>query len=611
MLETIEIGGKEFQLELRTCTGGCGRTFKVSPSDGRRVALKFCETVCGKKTITPKEIKNLDRADRLLGGYAPTLTRHQYTKGVVTKTEAMTAGQIRDGSIPMVARGSKAFIIIENEYLHVSFSSLNGADSVTAKHLAFPGCEERLETIAQFLRRPNNWISREDFVRITYKVEPTNKTLPESYISRIRNMCHRNFGGNWFVPIDGGWKLYEGEIEYKSSRDLVPTRTAQYKTAPAPASNMEPRAKIAPPEDVKEITPKGRMEIAKLAQEVSARQAAKAKGTKVRLVNSVLSVGRNKAYFVNQPLAIKILEAFALAGREPLRLEDISAHVYGSDFVPKRIQSAVQRLRDSLEKQIPAYKWITLARKDGYEKFFRLFEGPFSMEVYLNRDFKIKMNETIRRQLTQDTEEFTEKEVVVNLKGEELDEVKATAEQYEEAVTKAKSHLEKMNSHRMAIAALCVQVCDIKHGGGNHWRGHANIYTVKKFAKDVDMYVKTLYSWVDAYTKVVSKLPPDSYDETDFQVLRRATDRVAKGGITDPKEVTDIYNEEKGRDKNAMAVEKIIKSTRYHCKSILKVDLDNVSEFQLDQLKILVNELDGKIQKIIKRKLSKVKEVAS
>jgi hypothetical protein len=108
-----------------------------------------------------------------------------------------------------------------------------------------------------------------------------------------------------------------------------------------------------------------------------------------------------------------------------------------------------------------------------------------------------------------------------------LQELEANWKRY---VTEARQYVTSMNGHRLHIASLAIQACDIQHGGGAHWSDFKDVYTLKKFAEEIGVTYKTLHGWCRVKTNVIDKLPAGEYDDkTDWCAARAAAGKSAKG----------------------------------------------------------------------------------
>jgi hypothetical protein len=148
-----------------------------------------------------------------------------------------------------------------------------------------------------------------------------------------------------------------------------------------------------------------------------------------------------------------------------------------------------------------------------------------------------------RRRVTLSTEMTAEKQALIKWKS---------------YVARAKKIHSRMTKNRLEIAALAVQACDIKLGGGAHWSGFKDICTLHKFAHDVGIHYKTLHMWVKVYRRIKTQIPPKDWDENNWPAAVRTVNRIT--AKTPPKEVASIYKQE--RLKNGEALSLVVISKR-------------------------------------------------
>lgn len=95
---------------------------------------------------------------------------------------------------------------------------------------------------------------------------------------------------------------------------------------------------------------------------------------------------------------------------------------------------------------------------------------------------------------------------------------RVTKAQWENAVRKARQYTTDYSRARWIIAGLALEVCDYSHGG----RKGETIYSVRKFADEIELARKTLYQWIRIKRLVYDKLPKTvrakahTYDYSDF-----------------------------------------------------------------------------------------------
>lgn len=115
----------------------------------------------------------------------------------------------------------------------------------------------------------------------------------------------------------------------------------------------------------------------------------------------------------------------------------------------------------------------------------------------------------------------------VNITKKELSE----EEKWQSYVSRAQGLISKMANHRIEIAQIAQDACNVKHGGGSHWSGHEGVYTLKKFAQDVGINAKTLSNWVRV-KRLSEKLK--SFDPiNDWQTITLAASKLS---LDDPPE---------------------------------------------------------------------------
>lgn len=80
---------------------------------------------------------------------------------------------------------------------------------------------------------------------------------------------------------------------------------------------------------------------------------------------------------------------------------------------------------------------------------------------------------------------------------------KVTFKKWSENIRKARQYVSSYDKVRFVIAGLALEVCDYSHGG----RKGESIFSVRKFAEEIDVDRKTLYEWIRCKRYVVDKLP--------------------------------------------------------------------------------------------------------
>lgn len=92
---------------------------------------------------------------------------------------------------------------------------------------------------------------------------------------------------------------------------------------------------------------------------------------------------------------------------------------------------------------------------------------------------------------------------------------------YSDAVNEARDLIKNKDKYQMRIAELALSVCTVKHGGNSE-----GLYTIKSFADDSGVKVKTLYNWIDMYKKVYVKLDRAEQDKISMTGLSKISNIV-------------------------------------------------------------------------------------
>lgn len=118
-------------------------------------------------------------------------------------------------------------------------------------------------------------------------------------------------------------------------------------------------------------------------------------------------------------------------------------------------------------------------------------------------------------------------------------------QQWEMAIRKAKSYSVNLAKARFVIAQIALEVCDYSHGG----RKVESIYSIRKFAEEIEIEAKTLYQWIRVKRLVVDKLPKGvkaKIHNYKYQDLDEVSDLVKDD--TSVKEVRDRFQDQLKRD---------------------------------------------------------------
>lgn len=115
---------------------------------------------------------------------------------------------------------------------------------------------------------------------------------------------------------------------------------------------------------------------------------------------------------------------------------------------------------------------------------------------------------------------------------------KVTPQEWEAAIRKARQYTAGYHRARWIIADLALSVCDVSLGG----RKGPTVYSIRRFADEIEIDSKTLYQWIRVKRLVLDKLPKmvqknaHKYLYQDFDAV---CELVKKD--TSPREVRDIW----------------------------------------------------------------------
>lgn len=111
---------------------------------------------------------------------------------------------------------------------------------------------------------------------------------------------------------------------------------------------------------------------------------------------------------------------------------------------------------------------------------------------------------------------------------------KVTAAQWEAAIRKARGYVSSFDKTRFIIAGLALEVCDLHHGG----RKGSSVYSISRFAEEIEIDRKTLYEWMRVKRLVVDKLAKGQQDKIQ-KIAYQDLNEVSRVVVDDtaPKEV--------------------------------------------------------------------------
>lgn len=90
---------------------------------------------------------------------------------------------------------------------------------------------------------------------------------------------------------------------------------------------------------------------------------------------------------------------------------------------------------------------------------------------------------------------------------------------WRENTEKARELVKAKKQNQLQIATLCLETCDISHGGDRKKIEEFSSYTIKRFAQEVGINHKTLYNWCLIKTNVYDKLENHIKEKANFSQL--------------------------------------------------------------------------------------------
>lgn len=170
-------------------------------------------------------------------------------------------------------------------------------------------------------------------------------------------------------------------------------------------------------------------------------------------------------------------------------------------------------------------------------------------------------------------------------------------------VERAKKIHKRMMKDRLEIAKLAVEACDIKHGGGAHWKNFQGIYTLNKFAHEVGINYKTLHTWVKVYRLVKSQLPASEWDENNWPAALRTASRVTSK--TPRQEVRKTYREERLKNGEALSLVVITKRMTTYATALLGFAARDLATADLAELALASTAISQWAEQELKDRYSK------
>jgi len=153
-----------------------------------------------------------------------------------------------------------------------------------------------------------------------------------------------------------------------------------------------------------------------------------------------------------------------------------------------------------------------------------------------------------------------------------------------------------INKQRIKIADLALSVCDIQHGGGNHWSGFKDVRTLKQFAKDSGMKYKTLSNWVQVRVRVMNHVG-DLWDDRNWGAATRTLDRL-RGNFA-PEYVKKVYQTELDRKGSQHLAAQIIKDLRSVKNKLIGSGFNEavVSPEEMGEIRLLAGQIMRALKK--------------
>lgn len=167
-----------------------------------------------------------------------------------------------------------------------------------------------------------------------------------------------------------------------------------------------------------------------------------------------------------------------------------------------------------------------------------------------------------------------------------------------EAIEEAKRCLKNIADYRRQIVRLCLRVCDIHHGGGDHWSGFKGIYTAKTFAREIGLKYKTLISWIRVEELVIANLRPGEYQDRDFRFACKVYKKFGVNGTS--KERADCFRSLKSKKTADYKLLTMIDWTKSHISFLKRSDIKSLPRNDLlkfrEQCVLMLEIIDEKLK---------------
>lgn len=162
-----------------------------------------------------------------------------------------------------------------------------------------------------------------------------------------------------------------------------------------------------------------------------------------------------------------------------------------------------------------------------------------------------------------------------------------------ECVTMAKQHMAAVANARNEIIKLAVKCCDIHWGGGDHWDDHQGVYTLRQFAMEIGMNVKTLQNWVRIYRVFNEALPAGEYQEADYKYAAEAYKNLPPGKKNDKAAIRKEFQRQKYSDNAVFRVNMMSRWARTQVNYLKRAKLTGVTHRECSDLAILLAQMQA------------------
>jgi hypothetical protein len=178
---------------------------------------------------------------------------------------------------------------------------------------------------------------------------------------------------------------------------------------------------------------------------------------------------------------------------------------------------------------------------------------------------------------------------VINEKIEKEEVNEVDLDRWQSYVDRAKKIYRQINKDRIEIATLAIKACEIKHGGGDHWKNFEGVYTLRRFAEDIGISYKTLHNWVTAKLLIKDQVG-DKWDDKNWGAAQRTRNKVNKK--TKVSRVIEIYENEKVRKGPGITFHTMIKRLSQARHYLLhRMDKEDLSPEDMDKMESICKDV--------------------